>query len=135
MRITLTPVTAGLAGLALAAGGFAAAQFATQSAQAQSSGDPVTRAQLDAALVPVNQRSQAAIRLSKDLQNNVGKYFQPNGQLIGAKPPPPAITQQRGTGDMALPSNTIKVDGLPQPPAGMRVSHIDVVVRLVPDEK
>ena len=34
-----------------------------------------------------------------------------------------------------IPSNTIKVDGLPQPPPGMRVSHIDVVVRLVPDEK
>src|SRR5690349_14877895 len=25
-----------------------------------------------------------------------------------------------------IPSNTIKVDGLPQPPPGMRVSHIDV---------
>jgi len=34
-----------------------------------------------------------------------------------------------------IPSNTIKVDGLPQPPPGMRVSHIDVVVRLIPDEK
>jgi len=32
-----------------------------------------------------------------------------------------------------IPSDTIRVDGLPQPPAGMRISHIDVVVRLVPD--
>jgi Fur family iron response transcriptional regulator len=27
----------------------------------------------------------------------------------------------------------IQVDGVPQPPAGMRISHIDVVVRLVRD--
>jgi len=32
-----------------------------------------------------------------------------------------------------IPSDTIRVDGLPEPPAGMRISHIDVVVRLVPD--
>lgn len=31
-----------------------------------------------------------------------------------------------------IPSDHIRVDGLPQPPAGMRISHIDVVVRLVP---
>jgi len=31
-----------------------------------------------------------------------------------------------------IPSDNIRVDGLPQPPAGMRISHIDVVVRLVP---
>ncbi len=31
-----------------------------------------------------------------------------------------------------IPSDQIRVDGLPQPPAGMRISHIDVVVRLVP---
>jgi len=30
---------------------------------------------------------------------------------------------------------SIRVDGLPEPPPGMRISHIDVVVRLVPDEK
>lgn len=29
----------------------------------------------------------------------------------------------------------IRVDGLPEPPAGMRISHIDVVVRLVADKK
>lgn len=29
----------------------------------------------------------------------------------------------------------IRVDGLPEPPPGMRISHIDVVVRLVPDKK
>ena len=31
-----------------------------------------------------------------------------------------------------IPGNAIKVDGLPQPPDGMKISHIDVVVRLVP---
>ena len=30
-----------------------------------------------------------------------------------------------------IPSGAIRVDGLPQPPAGMKISHIDVVVRLV----
>jgi Fur family transcriptional regulator, iron response regulator len=29
----------------------------------------------------------------------------------------------------------IRVDGLPEPPHGMRISHIDVVVRLVPEKK
>ncbi len=29
----------------------------------------------------------------------------------------------------------IRVDGLPEPPPGMRISHIDVVVRLVADKK
>jgi Fur family iron response transcriptional regulator len=30
-----------------------------------------------------------------------------------------------------IPGDAIKVDGVPQPPEGMRISHIDVVVRLV----
>lgn len=30
-----------------------------------------------------------------------------------------------------IPGNSIRVDGLPEPPPGMAVSHIDVVVRLV----
>ena len=30
-----------------------------------------------------------------------------------------------------IPSDTIRVDGLPTPPEGMTISHIDVVVRLV----
>ena len=30
-----------------------------------------------------------------------------------------------------IPSDAIRVDGLPEPPEGMRISHIDVVVRLV----
>lgn len=30
-----------------------------------------------------------------------------------------------------IPNSTIRVDGLPQPPEGLRVSHVDVVVRLV----
>mgnify|MGYP002784586267 FL=1 len=29
----------------------------------------------------------------------------------------------------------IRVDGLPEPPQGMRISHIDVVVRLVSEKK
>jgi Fur family iron response transcriptional regulator len=32
---------------------------------------------------------------------------------------------------MDIPGDAIKVDGLPQPPEGTRISHIDVVVRLV----
>jgi Fur family iron response transcriptional regulator len=35
---------------------------------------------------------------------------------------------------MDIPGDTIRVDGLPEPPAGMKVSHIDVVVRLVPKD-
>lgn len=34
-----------------------------------------------------------------------------------------------------IPGDGIKVDGLPKPPPGMRISHIDVVVRLVPDDE
>lgn len=30
-----------------------------------------------------------------------------------------------------IPGGSIRVDGLPEPPEGMRISHIDVVVRLV----
>ena len=30
-----------------------------------------------------------------------------------------------------IPGDSVRVDGVPQPPAGMRISHIDVVVRLV----
>ena len=30
-----------------------------------------------------------------------------------------------------IPGSTVRVDGVPQPPEGMRISHIDVVVRLV----
>ncbi|MDX2287485.1 MAG: Fur family transcriptional regulator [Hyphomicrobiaceae bacterium] len=35
---------------------------------------------------------------------------------------------------MDIPSNRIQVDGLPEPPAGMRIAHIDIVVRLVREE-
>jgi Fur family transcriptional regulator, iron response regulator len=31
-----------------------------------------------------------------------------------------------------IPGDTIRVDGLPEPPADLKISHIDVVVRLVP---
>jgi Fur family iron response transcriptional regulator len=30
-----------------------------------------------------------------------------------------------------IPGNTIRVDGLPEPPGNLKVSHVDVVVRLV----
>lgn len=32
---------------------------------------------------------------------------------------------------MDIPGHAIRVDGLPEPPEGMKISHIDVVVRLV----
>lgn len=31
-----------------------------------------------------------------------------------------------------IPGDSIRVDGLPEPPADLKISHIDVVVRLVP---
>lgn len=34
-----------------------------------------------------------------------------------------------------ISGESIRVDGLPEPPEGMRISHIDVVVRLVRDRK
>lgn len=38
-------------------------------------------------------------------------------------------------GDLVdIPNHSIRVEGLPQPPEGMRISHIDVVVRLVPKD-
>ena len=33
---------------------------------------------------------------------------------------------------MDIPGDTIRVDGLPAPPEDLKISHIDVVVRLVP---
>jgi len=33
-----------------------------------------------------------------------------------------------------IPGAGIEVARMPEPPPGMRISHIDVVVRLVPDE-
>jgi Fur family iron response transcriptional regulator len=32
---------------------------------------------------------------------------------------------------MDIAGDSIRVDGLPEPPEGMKISHIDVVVRLV----
>ena len=40
-------------------------------------------------------------------------YIETNGELVD------------------IPSNAIRVDGLPEPPPGMKIAHIDVVVRLV----
>jgi Fur family iron response transcriptional regulator len=35
------------------------------------------------------------------------------------------------TGELIdIPNDVVRVNGLPEPPAGMRISHIDVVVRL-----
>ena len=34
---------------------------------------------------------------------------------------------------MDIPEGSIRVDGLPTPPKGMRISHVDVVVRLIDD--
>ena len=34
-----------------------------------------------------------------------------------------------------IPGDAIQVAGLPEPPAGMRISHVDVVVRLVKEPK
>lgn len=35
------------------------------------------------------------------------------------------------TGDlMDIPGNAIRVEGLPEPPEGMRITHVDVVVRV-----
>jgi Fur family iron response transcriptional regulator len=34
-----------------------------------------------------------------------------------------------------IEGESIRVDGLPEPPHGMRIAHIDVVVRLVPEKK
>jgi Fur family iron response transcriptional regulator len=36
---------------------------------------------------------------------------------------------------MDIPEGSIRVDGLPTPPKGMRISHVDVVVRLVEDDR
>lgn len=33
---------------------------------------------------------------------------------------------------MDIPGDSIRVDGLPEPPEDLKISHIDVVVRLVP---
>jgi Fur family iron response transcriptional regulator len=35
---------------------------------------------------------------------------------------------------MDIPSEDIRVQGVPTPPEGMKVSHIDLVVRLVEDD-
>ncbi|MFA7306466.1 MAG: iron response transcriptional regulator IrrA [Hyphomicrobium sp.] len=35
---------------------------------------------------------------------------------------------------MDIPGDAIRVDGLPQPPDGMKITHVDVVVRLTKDE-
>jgi len=34
---------------------------------------------------------------------------------------------------MDIPSDAIRVEGLPEPPEGMKITHVDVVVRLAKD--
>jgi Fur family iron response transcriptional regulator len=39
------------------------------------------------------------------------------------------------TGDlMDIPGDSIRVEGVPEPPQGMKITHVDVVVRLSKDE-
>lgn len=33
-----------------------------------------------------------------------------------------------------IPNENIRIEGLPTPPDGMRIAHVDVVVRLIPEE-
>lgn len=42
-------------------------------------------------------------------------YIEPEGKLID------------------IPDQSMRVEGLPEPPAGLRIAHVDVVVRLVKD--
>lgn len=103
------PIIAGIAaGAIMGLGGVVTADLATQSAEAQPPEGQTAKQVGSAELQAANQRSQAAIRLAKDLQNHLGKYLQPEGQLIGANPPPPPIRQDRGTGDGGLPTEVIK---------------------------
>jgi len=121
------PILAGAAaGLVLAAGGLAALDLATQSADAQGGG-PVSQAQfkkLESKVTGVGRNSSAAQRISKNLQNTLGKHVTPEGTLIGAKQPPGVIRQDRGTGD-GLPEEVLSAGvraklnaGGPAGPAG-----------------
>ncbi len=105
----IRPLMAGAAaGAVLAAGGLAAVDLATESADAQGGG-PVTQAQfrtLEARLTAVGRNSTAAQRISKNLQNVLGKHVTPEGTLIGAEQPPGVIRQDRGTGG-GLPASLI----------------------------
>jgi Fur family iron response transcriptional regulator len=39
------------------------------------------------------------------------------------------------TGDlMDIPGDSIRVEGVPEPPRGMKITHVDVVIRLSKDE-
>ena len=123
----IRPVVVGLAaGAVLAAGGISALDLATTSADAQGGG-PVSQAQFDqleARVAGVGQNSSAAQRISKNLQNVLGKHVDPEGTLIGAKEPPGVIRQDRGLGD-GLPEDVLSAEvrakldaGGPQGPPG-----------------
>lgn len=90
-------------GLALGAAGIAVLDAGAGSADAQPEG--VGQDELAAA----NERSQAAIRLAKSLQNRAGKYLTPENQLIGAKVPEGIIRQDRGLGT-GLPEEVLSAE-------------------------
>ncbi len=90
-------------------------------AEATSSGEHVSLATVYNALHQFKQAGllrELAIEGSKtyfdtNTSNHSHFLLEPEGQVID------------------IPSEQISVSGLPEPPAGMRIAHIDVVVRLV----
>ena len=81
----------------------------TEDAGAAQGGGAVTQAQfkkLEARVAGVGQNSSAAQRISKNLQNVLGKHVTPEGTLIGARQPPGVIRQDRGVGG-GLPTPVI----------------------------
>lgn len=98
----LSPIVAGAAaGAILVAGGLAAVERGTESAQAAAD-DPVTQADLKAA----NDRSIRAIKQGTSVWNSVGRYLASDGTLISLQTP--RISQKKGTGDGGLPTGVIK---------------------------
>ena len=109
MRIPPVLAAGVAAGVALAAGGIAAVDLVTEDAGAAQGGGAVTQAQfkkLEARVAGLGQNSSAAQRISKNLQNLLGKHVTPEGTLIGAKQPPGVIRQDRGVGG-GLPTSVI----------------------------
>lgn len=101
------PLLAGaVVGIALGLGGVVAADVVIESADAQ--GGALGAADLKAA----NDRSIAAIRLSKFTQNNLGKFVTDANVLVGVNQPPGVITQDRGTGTGGLPAETIATNAI-----------------------
>jgi hypothetical protein len=91
-RGLVTAVVAGAAGAALAAGAIWLAGNASTPATAQGPGQPITRAELDAA----NLRSQRAIKQGTTAWNLVAKFLAEPNELIRARGP--VVLQNRGVG-------------------------------------